>query len=218
MLPNNLYLGQCIFLLLISWWKSLSCVWLFVTPWTVAHESPLSMGFSRQEYWSGLPCPPPGDLPDPGIEPRSPALQADSLSSESPGKPSFFLKVMIISFPSFFFYDLGYKNRCAWSNFSSQAYSHTYWAGQEREDGFVSGPLNSRAFIPGMKESFPHFTLLELTEKKEWKSNEGYCIWNNSKSVGYIFDCFYYHKASSFFFTVGKVYIFYCNLKNNNNK
>ena len=86
MLPNNLYLGQCIFLLLISWWKSLSCVWLFVTPWTVAHESPLSMGFSRQEYWSGLPCPPPGDLPDPGIEPRSPALQADSLSSELPGK------------------------------------------------------------------------------------------------------------------------------------
>ena len=67
------------------------------------------MGFSRQEYWSGLPCPPPGDLPDPGIEPRSPALQADSLSSESPGKPSFFLKVMIISFPSFFFMTWGTK-------------------------------------------------------------------------------------------------------------
>ena len=46
-----------------------------------------------------------------------------------------------------------------------------------------------------MKESFPHFTLWELTEKKELKSNEGYCIWNNSESVGYIFDCFYYHKA-----------------------
>ena len=45
--------------------------------WTVAHHTPLSMGFSRQEYWSGLPCPPPGDLPDPGIEPASPALQAD---------------------------------------------------------------------------------------------------------------------------------------------
>ena len=55
---------------------------LFSTPWTVAHQAPLSMGFSRQEYWSGLPCPPPGDLPDPGIEPVSsitPALQADSL-------------------------------------------------------------------------------------------------------------------------------------------
>ena len=52
--------------------KSLSCVRLFVTPWSVAHhQAPLSMGFSRQEYWSGLPCPPPGDLPDPGIEPMS---------------------------------------------------------------------------------------------------------------------------------------------------
>ena len=60
-------------------WELLSCVWLFVTPWTVAHQAPLSMGFSRPEYWSGLPFPPPGDLPDPGMEPRSPTLQADSL-------------------------------------------------------------------------------------------------------------------------------------------
>ena len=53
--------------------QSLSCVQLFATPWTVAHQAPLSMGFSRQEYLSGLPCPAPGDLPDPGIEPASPA-------------------------------------------------------------------------------------------------------------------------------------------------
>ena len=59
---------------------------LFVTPWTVAHQAPLSMGLSRQEHWSGLPCPPPGDLPDPGIKPRSPAWQADFLPSEPPGK------------------------------------------------------------------------------------------------------------------------------------
>ena len=52
---------------------------LFVALWTVAHQAPVSMGFSRQEYWSGLPCPPPGDLPDPGIIPASPALQADFL-------------------------------------------------------------------------------------------------------------------------------------------
>ena len=58
-----------------------SCLTL-VTPWTVAHQAPLPMGFSRQEYWSGLPFPSPGDLPDPGIEPRSPALQADSLPTE----------------------------------------------------------------------------------------------------------------------------------------
>ena len=59
-----------------------------LTPLTVACQAPLSMGFSRQEYWSGLPCPPPGYLPNPGIEPRYPALQADSLPSEPPGKPN----------------------------------------------------------------------------------------------------------------------------------
>ena len=66
--------------------KSLSRVRLFVTPWTVAYQAPLSMGFSRQECWSGLPFPSPGDLPDPGIEPGFPALQADALRSEPPGK------------------------------------------------------------------------------------------------------------------------------------
>ena len=66
--------------------KSLRCVLLFVTPWTIAHQAPPSMGSSRQEYWSGLPFPSPGDLPDPGIEPRSPIMQADALTSEPPGK------------------------------------------------------------------------------------------------------------------------------------
>ena len=67
--------------------KFLSSVRLFATPWTVAYQAPPSMGFSRQEYWSGLPFPSPGDLPDPGIEPGFPAFQADTLTSESPGKP-----------------------------------------------------------------------------------------------------------------------------------
>ena len=58
-----------------------------VTPWTAAHQAPLSVGFSRQEYWNGLPSPSPGDLPDPGIEPVSPTLQADSLPFEPPEKP-----------------------------------------------------------------------------------------------------------------------------------
>ena len=58
-----------------------------MTPWTVAYQIPRSMGFSRQECWSGLLFPSPGDLPDPGIEPGSPALQADTLPSEPPGKP-----------------------------------------------------------------------------------------------------------------------------------
>ena len=74
----NIYQHNC---------KSLSRVRLFVTLWTAAHQAPLSMRFSRQGYWSRLPFPSPGDLPDPGIEPRSPALQADALPSEPSGKP-----------------------------------------------------------------------------------------------------------------------------------
>ena len=67
--------------------KSLSRVRLFATPWTITHQAPLSRAFSRPEYWSGLPCPPPGDLPNPEIEPRRPISQADSLQFEPPGKP-----------------------------------------------------------------------------------------------------------------------------------
>ena len=58
----------------------------FATPWIVAHQAPLSMGFSKQEYWTGLPFPTPGDLPNPGIKPVSPALQANFLSTEQSGK------------------------------------------------------------------------------------------------------------------------------------
>ena len=67
--------------------KSLSRVGLFATPWTVAYQVPPSRRFSRQECWSGLPFPSPGDLPNPGIEPGSPTLRADALPSEPPGKP-----------------------------------------------------------------------------------------------------------------------------------
>ena len=67
--------------------KLLSHVRLFATLWTVAHQAPQSIEFSRQEYWSGLPFPSPGGLPNPGIKPGSPALQADYLPFEPPGKP-----------------------------------------------------------------------------------------------------------------------------------
>ena len=67
--------------------NSFSDVWLFATLWTVVHQAPLSMGFSRQEFWSGLPFPPPGDLPNPGIEPASPALAGRFFTTETPGKP-----------------------------------------------------------------------------------------------------------------------------------
>ena len=79
-------------------WEALWCLCMYVsssvvsdsaTAWTVAHQAPPSMEFSRQEYWRGLPFPFLGDLPKPGTEPRSPALQADSLPSELPGKPPF---------------------------------------------------------------------------------------------------------------------------------
>ena len=69
--------------------QSLSHVQLFVTPWTVAYQASPSMGFSRLEYWGGLPFPFPGALPNPGIEPGSPALEEDALTSEPPGKPTF---------------------------------------------------------------------------------------------------------------------------------
>ena len=67
--------------------RCFSRVQLSVTPWTVAHQAPLSIAFSRQEYWSRLPFPSPGNLPNPGIESRSPALQVDSLPAEPQGKP-----------------------------------------------------------------------------------------------------------------------------------
>jgi len=75
----------------------LSSVQFFVTVWTITRQASLAMGLSRQEYWSGLPFPPPGDLPNPGIEPRSPALQAHSLPTESHGKPSLCRTSMQIS-------------------------------------------------------------------------------------------------------------------------
>ena len=78
-------LGRCAFT--AEEVKSLSRVQLFATPWAVVYQAPQSTEFSRQEYWSGLPFPSPGDLPNQGIEPRSPCLQVDTLPSEPPEKP-----------------------------------------------------------------------------------------------------------------------------------
>ena len=81
--------------------KSLSRVRLFATPRTMAYQAPLSMRFSRQECWSVLPSPSPGDLPDPGIEPRSPSLQADVLPSEPPGKQQYIYIFKVGNFPRY---------------------------------------------------------------------------------------------------------------------
>ena len=99
MLGNNIdrdviytrYYVRCvIFIIFFSVSPCVSCsvIPLFATPWTIAHQGPLSMKFFGLEYWSGLPFPSPEDLPDPGMKPRSPALQADALPSEPPGKLS----------------------------------------------------------------------------------------------------------------------------------
>ena len=97
---------------------------LFATPWTVACQAPLSMGFSRQEYWSGLPFPSPGDLPDTGIEPRSLALQADALPSEPPGKSPFFPYWNFLQFG-------GLKSsgslKFCWLTFGSKMWSERMW-------------------------------------------------------------------------------------------
>ena len=81
--------------------KSHSRVRLFATSWTAASQAPPSMGFSRQEYWSGLPFPSPGDLPDSGIEPGSLALQADVLPSKPPGKQIIIILIYLPPLPSF---------------------------------------------------------------------------------------------------------------------
>ena len=94
--------------------RSLSCVQLFATPWTVAYQAPSSMRFSRQEYWSGLPFPSPGDLPEPGIKPGSLTLRADALTSEPPGKAMVF-KVVMYRCES-----LGHKEGWALKNWCSQ--------------------------------------------------------------------------------------------------
>ena len=90
---KRMYMWMCVWVL-----SHFSSIWLFVTLWTVTHQAPLSMGFSRQEYWSGLPCPPPGDLPDPGIElvpPASPVLQMDSLPLSHQGRLLIYVYVCI---------------------------------------------------------------------------------------------------------------------------
>ena len=81
--------------------KWLSHVQLFLPPWTVACQAPLPMGFSRQEYWSGLPFPSPGDLPNPGIKPGSPELQSGSLPSEPPAKLLQVYSWVIFTYPHF---------------------------------------------------------------------------------------------------------------------
>ena len=100
--------------------KLLSHVRLFVTPWTVAHQAPPTMGFSRQEYWSGLPFPSPGDLPNPGIEPRSPTLYADAILSHQ-GSLRIYSRILTQMFCKL------YKNGVGGSNLKLQRQVREVW-------------------------------------------------------------------------------------------
>ena len=107
--------------------KSLSRVQLFATPWTVVHQAPLSMVFFMQEYWDGLPFPSPGDLPDPGMKPGSPALQADALPSEPPWK----LHVPINNFQIL---ELPSRQHLYWlfTSFACRCFSHDQFSNLRR--------------------------------------------------------------------------------------
>ena len=91
--------------------QSISCVWLFVTPWIGAHQTPLSLGFSRQEYCSGLPFPTPGDLADPRIKPMSPALAGRFFTTVPPGKPLHMISYLLLTILS---------SRSTWPHFISE--------------------------------------------------------------------------------------------------
>ena len=84
-MKQELYILVCVCVCVCA--QLLSRVWLFATRWTVAYQAPLSMGFPQQEHWSGFPFPSPGDLPDPGIKPESPASAGRFFTTEPPGKP-----------------------------------------------------------------------------------------------------------------------------------
>ena len=129
----------------------LSHVLLFATPWAIARQFPLSVEFSRQEYWSGLPLPPPGDLPDPGIEPISPALSGEFFTIESPGKPN--LVKCLAQIPRFLFTREGNGTPLQYSCLENPMDGGAWWAA-------VHGVAKSRTRLSDFTFTF-HFHALE---------------------------------------------------------
>ena len=121
-------------------------VWLCATQWTVAHQTPLSMGFFKKEHQSGLPCPSPGDLPDPGIKPGSPSLQVGSLSLSRWGSPMTTDKMKIIKYSD---------------------YSYICW---ETCESRIDGNLTSTQWEKKRWESVYHYLLRKMSLKM-WLSN-----------------------------------------------
>ena len=138
------------------------------TPWTVVSQAPPSMGFSRQEYWSGLPFPSPGDLPNLEIEPRSPALQADALTSEPPGKPS------------------QHIHGCKWTGFSTLNHDSSSFA-QSPKRGQALAPTSSH-FPCAVLKAPVCFTggyhLLGLPRWLSGKESTCKCRWSWVLSLG----------------------------------
>ena len=93
----TLYLWEQWLIIIAVIKTAFSRVWLFAAPWAIAHQAPLSLKFSKQEYWSGLPFPTPGDRPDPGMEPTSPALAGEFFTTEPPGKPGLYLDSAVVN-------------------------------------------------------------------------------------------------------------------------
>ena len=117
-----------------------SYVWLFEIPWTVACQAPLSMGFSRQEYWSGLPCPSSGDLPDPGVEPRSPALQQILYHLNHQGSPYTHILCLCNYLPMYLFLKFLY---IIFSNLMAQCTAGTFYLEQQYCSGQSISPLST---------------------------------------------------------------------------
>ena len=162
----------------------LSCVWLFLTPWTVARQAPLSMGFNRQEYWIELPFLPPEDFPNPGIKPMSPAFASGFFTTVPPGKPTlcqFHPTIIItnkISTPTFLRWPLtsgtSSIEKC-WSSSSEKAHLEflvdflsLYWRCLARKDS-RTWELSSASFIKAWKKQEIHSTFLKrANEGPEW--------------------------------------------------
>ena len=155
-----------------EWVKLLSHVWFFATPWTVAYKAPLFMEFSRQEYWRGLPFPSPGDLPHPGIEPGSPALQADALLS----KPSI-TRMEKISGGA----EDRHSKRSAWdkSDWHCQQASNRCW-----RDGWIWiwGSLTSLSLFTFMhwRRKWQPTPVFLLGESQGWWSLMGCRLWDRT--------------------------------------
>ena len=161
----------------------LNHVWLFATPWIVAHQPPLSLEFSRQEYLDGYPLPFPGDLPDPGIQPVCLTLQADSLPSEPPGKPQHLPESPQKVTLNYFFHEI---KCCIRPNHWPSAHNYAVIAGGER--WIISFQLVKSQVAPtqwsGSIFGQSIFSLsLSLQMLKGWKRAEDYWRWRTAQKT-----------------------------------